>query len=152
MTTTSAHLTPVRQFEEDRVNGRPRWHVLAIYDTGQLRLLIDRGERMATRLLTILNDGQEHECLDGPPQIAAVCNEYVRQYRRVGGPLACRLTREHLRPARSKRHAAPPRDAARRPAGVNPAVEQHPQPGGTSPGMRSNAVTPAAEDALEDAA
>jgi hypothetical protein len=105
MTATRARITPVRQFQEDRRGGCPRRHVLAIYDTGQLRLLIDRGERMATRLLTILNDGQEHECVDGPPQIEAICKEYVRQYLRVGGPLACRLTSEHLRGRGSNRPA-----------------------------------------------
>ncbi len=105
MPTTRARLTPVRLFQEDRGSGRSRRHVLAIYDNGQLRVLIDRGERMATRLLAILNDGKEHKCVDGPPQIKALCDEYVRQYLLVGGPLACRLTREHLGSARFKRGA-----------------------------------------------
>jgi len=70
--------------------------VLAIYDTGQLRVLIDRSEGLATRLLAVLTDGREHEPGDGDMQIKAICDEYVRQYRRDGGPLACRLTREHL--------------------------------------------------------
>jgi hypothetical protein len=69
---------------------------LAIYDTGQRRVLIDRGQRMTPRLVAVLNDGQEHECVDGPMQIKAICDEYVRQYKRTGGPLACRLTRAHL--------------------------------------------------------
>jgi hypothetical protein len=78
------------------VTGVPRPHVLAIYDTGQRRVLIDRGQRMTRRLVAILNDGQEHECVDGTMQIKAICDEYVRQYKRTGGPLACRLSRAHL--------------------------------------------------------
>jgi hypothetical protein len=112
MSTTKAQITPVGQFKEARPGRHPRLHVLAIYDTGQLRLLIDRGEHMATRLLSVLNDGREHECLDGPPQVAALCNDYVRQYKLRGGPLACRLTREHLTRAKPKRPVAPPADDA----------------------------------------
>jgi hypothetical protein len=105
MTTTKARLIPVREFQEEREGGPPRRHVLAIYDTGQVRVLIDRGEHMATRLLTTLNDGQEPAELDGPPQIAALCDEYVCQYMRVGGPLACRLTHEHLTSMHRRRNA-----------------------------------------------
>ncbi len=96
MTHTRARLTEVRRFEEDRADGQPRPHVLAIYDTGAVRVLIDRSEGLATRLLAVLKAGQEHEPGDGPPQVEAICDDYIRQYRRDGGPLACRLTREHL--------------------------------------------------------
>jgi hypothetical protein len=96
MTTTNARLICVREFQEARDGGPPRRHVLAIYETEQARVLIDRGEHMATRLLAVLNDGQERAELDGEPQIEALCEEYVCQYLRVGGPLACRLTHEHL--------------------------------------------------------
>jgi hypothetical protein len=150
MTATRAHITPVRMFQEG--GGRPRRHVLAVYDTGELRLLIDRGERMAIRLLAILNDGQEHECLDGPPQIQALCEEYVRQYLRTGGPLACRLTSEHLsstRPAQpaTTRHG----DAVEQSALASRAVHSNSQPGTAAPGTRSSATTPT-EDALGFAA
>jgi hypothetical protein len=105
MTTTKARLIPVREFQEEREGGPPRRHVLAIYDTGQVRVLIDRGEQMATRLLAILNDGQEHTVLDGPSQIKVLCDEYVCQYLRIGGPLACRLSNEHLTSVRRRRRA-----------------------------------------------
>jgi hypothetical protein len=134
MTATKARVTPVRQFQENHPGVRPRRHVLAIYDTGQVRALIDRGERMATRLLAILNDGQEHECLDGPPQIQALCDDYVRQYTRMGGPLACRLTREHLTPVRRHRTVlAQPSEADRQPAVAD------------SPAPASQPATPAEE-------
>lgn len=120
MSTTNVRVTRVRQFQENRPSVRPRRHVLAIYDTGQVRVLIDRGERMATRLLAILNDGQEHECLDGPSQIAALCDEYVGRYLRMGGPLACRLTLEHLAPARRRRTVlTPPGEADHQPAAAD---------------------------------
>ena len=96
MTTTNERLIRVREFQEERDGGPPRRHVLAIYETGQVRVLIDRGEHMATRLLAVLNDGQERAELDGEPQIEALCEEYVCQYLLVGGPLACLLTQEHL--------------------------------------------------------
>jgi hypothetical protein len=96
MTTTKPRLTPVREFEEEREGGPPRRHVLAIYETGQVRVLIDRSEHMASRVLTVLNDGQERAELDGEPQIEALCEDYVCQYLLEGGPLACRLTHEHI--------------------------------------------------------
>jgi hypothetical protein len=105
MTTTKAHVTLVRKFEEKSNGGPPRRHVLAIYDNGQVRVLIDRVEHMATRLLTTLNDGQEHAQLDGPPQIKALCDEYVRLHTREGERLACRLTHEHLTSPRRRRGA-----------------------------------------------
>jgi hypothetical protein len=116
---------------------------LAIYDTGHLRLLIDRGERMATRLLTILNDGQEHECVDGPPQIDALCDEYVRQYLRVGGPLACRLTREHLSSTRPDRPAIGGQVNWSGPSTpATPAVDSRTQQGTARGDTRSSASTP----------
>lgn len=102
MTTTKPSLTPVREFEEKRTGGPPRRHVLAIYDTGQVRVLIDHGEHMATRLLAVLNDGQERAELDGEPQIKALCDEYVRLHTREGERLACRLTHEHLTSVRRR--------------------------------------------------
>jgi hypothetical protein len=147
MTATRARITPVRLFHEDR-GGRPRRHVLAIYDTGESRVLIDRGERMAIRLLTVLNDGQEHECVDGPPQIAALCDDYVRQYLRVGGPLACRLTREHL----SRTRLARPSVGGQGPPTPTPrSVDSRPQRGTARRGTSSSDAT-ATEHALGFAA
>jgi hypothetical protein len=103
MTATNERLIPVREFQEEREGGPPRQHVLAIYETGQVRVLIDRGEHMATRLLAVLNDGQERAELDGDPQIEALCEEYVCQYLLVGGPLACCLSNEHLTSERRRR-------------------------------------------------
>jgi hypothetical protein len=105
MTTTNERLIRVREFQEERDGGPPRRHVLAIYETGQVRVLIDRGEHMATRLLAILNDGQERAELDSEPQIEGLCDEYVRHYLRFGGPLACRLSNEHLAGVRRRRRA-----------------------------------------------
>jgi hypothetical protein len=102
MTTTKPRLIPVREFEEEREGGPPRRHVLAIYETGQVRVLIDRSEHIATRVLTVLNDGQERAELDGEPQIEALCEEYVCQYLLEGGPLACRLTHEHFASVRRR--------------------------------------------------
>ena len=106
MTHTEAQMTAVCRFQEQRPTGSPRQHVLAVLDTGALRLLIDRSEGQATRLLAVLSDGGEHDPGDGELQIKAICDQYVRQYRRDGGPLACRLTRQHLVPVRRQQTAA----------------------------------------------
>jgi len=152
MSTIKAGVKPVRQFEETRGCGRSRRHVLAICDTGQVRVLIDRGERMAIRLLAILNDGQEHECIDGPPQIAALCDEYVREYLRRGGPLACRLTREHLASSRPDQAAVGfHADGSGPQTHAPPMVDSDFQPATASRGTRCS--TPSSTgDALEFAA
>jgi hypothetical protein len=104
MTPTTGRLAEVRRFEEDRADGQPRLHLLAIYDTRAIRVLIDRSEGLPTRLLAVLKAGHEHEPGDGPAQVKAICDDYIQQYGREDGPLACRLTREHL--------IAPSRDQA----------------------------------------
>jgi hypothetical protein len=104
MTDTASRLTTVRRFQEKRPTGPPRSHVLSLYDTGQIRVVIDRSEGLATRLLAVLKEEREYEPGDGAPQIEALCDEYVNHYRRDGGPLSCRLTREHL--IAGRRHQA----------------------------------------------
>lgn len=98
MKPTSKRLTPVRQFGEPRPDGSTRVHVLAVYDTGALRVLVDRVAGAPTRLLAILREAREFQPGDEAPQIRAICSEYVRHYLVAGGPLCCRLTCEHLEP------------------------------------------------------
>jgi hypothetical protein len=125
---------------------------LAIYDTGQRRVLIDRGQRMTPRLVAVLNDGQEHECVDGPMQIKAICDEYVRQYNRVGGPLACRLSRTHLDCTPSNQPTTVRTgDAARHPELASDAGHSTSRPSSACKDTRPGATTPA-EDALGIAA
>jgi hypothetical protein len=151
-TTVKGRITPVRLFHEDRGHGRSRPHLLAIYDTGQRRVLIDRGQRMTPRLVAVLNDGQEHECVDGPMQIKAICDEYVRQYNRVGGPLACRLSRTHLDCTPSNQPTTVRTgDAARHPELASDAGHSTSRPSSACKDTRPGATTPA-EDALGIAA
>jgi hypothetical protein len=96
MNHATARLTTVRRFHESADDGPGRPHQLAIYDNGTVRLLLDQTPRQPPRLLARLKQADVVGPGDEGPQIRAICDEYVRQYLRDGGPLACRLTRAHL--------------------------------------------------------
>jgi hypothetical protein len=107
MKPTPFRLAPVRQFDEPRPDGSTCVHVLAVCDTGTLRVLIDRVAGAPPRLLAILKEASGFEPGDEAPQIRALCSEYVRHYLAAGGPLCCRLTREHLEPEHRAQATAP---------------------------------------------